>query len=182
MLIRNPRVLILLAAAALAASSVLAGATVSAAAPASAQPQVTICLTNAPQFCADVKDSVNQLSQPIWLWRPVDGAHDYHWVRGTVNCSGGQGGLCTIFKDAQDQSLCLEGPGVTGHGVFLGNCGAPESQWFTACPQYGNRMTSVNDPVGGLLSVNGPLYDGRYLYATSCIAPGGAVWQSWTVG
>src|SRR5215471_7403816 len=186
MLIRNPRRLISLASGVLIAGSMLTGVTVAAAAPApapaSAVPLVTICLSNARQFCADVKDSINQLSQPIWLWRPADGAGDYHWYQVTITCGGGQGGTCYNFEDAQNTSLCLEGPGVTGHGLFLGNCGASESQWFTICPQYGYRLTSVNDPVGGLISVNGPLYDGRYLYATSCIAPGVSVWQSWTVG
>jgi hypothetical protein len=51
MLIRNPRRLISLVSGVLVAISLLTGVTMSTAAPASAAPQVTICLTNAPQFC-----------------------------------------------------------------------------------------------------------------------------------
>lgn len=177
MFIRKRRKFISLASGLLLASSVLAAVVVGTASPASAAPEITICLTNASQFCADVEDSVNRSGQPLWLYSPAAGAHDYHWYEVSYSCAPG---TCYKFEDAQDTSLCIYAPSVTAGQVRLGNCGASEAQWYASCFQYQNHLVSMNLGPFGALTVFGPLYNGRFLYAQQCVGSGGATWQAWS--
>ena len=125
MVIRRRQIIFPLIISLLVACGVFAGVSVVTADPASADPVVTICLTNAPSFCADVKNSVNTSGQPIWLYRPQDGAKDYHWIEVSVPC-GDTVCLCPVsncveFEDAQNINLCLAAS-PTGSSVELIGC------------------------------------------------------------
>lgn len=93
---------------------------------ASAGTTVTICLTYASSYCADVKDGQNVSGQPIWLYE-ASGSRDYHWILITgVSCVAGTG--CYNFEDAQDTSLCLST--TVGREIELGTCGGRGS-WYS---------------------------------------------------
>ena len=187
MLFRRCRTLIPPAASLLLAMAAFVGVGVVTAGPASAAPEITICLTNASSFCADVKDSDNVSGQPVWLWQPKQGANDYHWYEVPVPCDDLTcacfGQTCVEFEDAQNTNLCL---GVSSNlrGISLIGCeltgvngGTARAAWI----QEGHYL--VNFFLGahsGYLAVNGPLFNGRYLYPSQSIAPGGSVWEQWS--
>jgi hypothetical protein len=90
--------------------------------PASAAPNITIRLTNAPSYCADVKNSVNKAGTTIWLYKCSQGKSE-HWLEiGGRACGVQQPNLCTEFIDARNTSLCLAMS--SSHKVVLQGCGA----------------------------------------------------------
>jgi hypothetical protein len=184
--IRRRLVLIPLLLSLLAACGVFAGIGVVTARPASAAPVVTVCLTNAPGFCADVKNSVNTSGQPIWLYRPQDGAKDYHWFEVPVPCTVFtclcDNADCISFEDVQNPTLCLAAS-PTGSGVQLINCHIADGMGGTARAAWihiGNNLENFFLATNHDLSVTGPLFSGRYLYVAQHVSPGGNVWQQWS--
>jgi hypothetical protein len=187
MVIRRRYPLILLVISFLAVSGLVAAVNVGIAGPASADPNITLCLTNAPAFCADVKDSNNTSGTPIWLYRPKDGAKDYHWVVEPLDCTDATCLCpeedCVEFEDAQNTNLCLA---VTAGntGISLIGCELAHEQGGTGRAAWyslgGNNWANQSLGVNGLLTVSGPLADGRYLYPGHHVSPGGNVWQQWS--
>ena len=88
---------------------------------------------------------------------------------------------CLEFEDVQNPSLCLAAnPTGNGNGVSLINCqlqngGAARAQWIP----LGHHLRNFY-AVAQVLSVNGPLFSGRYLYYVRQVAPGSNVWQQWS--
>jgi hypothetical protein len=169
-----------------AACIVFAGVSVGTANPAFAAPVVTVCLTNSPSFCADVKDSNNVSGQPVWLYRPIDGAKDYHWYEVPTPCNDNfclcPVSNCLEFEDVQNPNLCMA-LSSNLYGVSLINChladgtgGTARAAWI----QIGNNLENYFLLTSHDLSVNGPLYSGRYLYVAPHVNPGGNVWQQWS--
>jgi hypothetical protein len=182
------RKLISLAAGLVVTCGTFAGVTMATAGPASASPVITICLTNASAFCADVKDSDNVSGQPIWLYRPQDGAKDYHWYEvpsycptmGSATFCACPDQNCILFEDVQNPSLCLAAT-PTGAGIELINCqydqgGTARAEWV----QLGNKLENEFQGGTGFLTVTGPLFSGRYLYTDPPVASGGNEWQQWS--
>lgn len=186
MVIRRPHVLIPLVISLLVACGVLAGVGVVTASPASADPVVTICLTNARSFCADVKNSNNTSNASIWLYRPQDGAKDYKWLEVPVPCTVFtcicDSADCISFEDVQSPTLCLAAS-PTGTSVQLINCHIADGEGGTARAAWihiGNNLENFFLGTNHDLTVNGPLFSGRYLYAAQHVSPGGALWQQWS--
>jgi hypothetical protein len=195
MVYRRFRALIPLAASVLLASAAVVGVGAVAASPASAQAEITICLANSRSYCADVEDSVNKSGQPIWLWQPSAGAHDYEWVEYNVPCNDevclcGDSD-CVEFEDEQSPGLCL---GVAADGDYnleLIGCelgsgglegGTARAAWYEIPGPNGNYLVSdwLGTASGGYMAVYGPLSNGNLLYADYYSAPGGAAWEQWT--
>jgi hypothetical protein len=74
---------------------------------ASAAPNITIYLTNASSFCADVKDSVNKAGTPIWLYHCSQGKSEHWYDFGSQACDMSGQYICDVFIDTRNQSLCL---------------------------------------------------------------------------
>lgn len=183
MVIRRRHRIILLVMSFLLVSGVVAGASVGTARPASADPLVKICLTNAPTYCADVMNSLNTNQRPIWLYRLNDGANDYKWIEITVPCSF-QAIYCEEFENAVNPNWCLADRG-DNRGIVLIGCELAHNQGGTARAEWyylgGNNWANLDMGAQGLLTVDGPLYSGRYLFPAPHVNPGGAEWQQWTI-
>lgn len=187
MVFRRCRALIPLAASLLVAAATLVGVGVVTAAPASAAPEITICLTYSSSYCADVKDSTNKSGEPIWLYQASAGAHDYHWYEVPVPCNDLTcvcNQSCVAFEDAQDTNLCL-GLSSTSYEMTLIGCeltgvngGTARAAWI----KDGNYLVNsfLGAANGGYLAVNSPLSNGSLLYAQYYSAPGGSVWERWS--
>jgi hypothetical protein len=184
MTIRRRRPLLMLITGLLVTCGLFAGVSLGTAKPASAAPEITICLTNAPQFCADVQNGDNASGTPIWLYRPQDGATDYHWLEVPVPCGlSGCIPACTVancisFEDAQDPGLCLAAS--QSQGAELISCeipigGTARALWIQNGTHLRNVFWNAED-----LTVSGPLYDKRYLYEALTTGSGGNEWQQWT--
>jgi hypothetical protein len=183
MVIRRRHPLLMLVTVVLVACGMFAGVGLGTAKPAFAAPEITICLTNAPQFCADVQNGSNTSGTPIWLYRPQDGASDYQWLEVPVSCGIIQCveacavANCIAFEDAQSPGLCLaESP---SQGTELISCqisegGTQRALWI----QNGTHLRNVYS--GYDLTVTGPLYDKRYLYEAPTVGSGGNEWQQWS--
>ena len=65
MFTRKVRAWVVPAAGLMLAASLAVGINVGTAKPASALPVITVCLSNAPSYCADVKNSRNVSGQPV---------------------------------------------------------------------------------------------------------------------
>ena len=187
MVIRRRHPLILLVMSFLVACGVVAAVNVGTAGSASAQPDITLCLTNAPTFCADVKNANNTSGASILLYRPQDGAKDYHWLAVPINCTDAYCLCptvdCVAFEDAQNPNLCL-GVAQSLRAVVLVGCeilndqgGTQRAAWYYL---GGNNWANRDMGAQGLLTVNGPLADGRYLFPAPHVNPGGATWQQWS--
>jgi hypothetical protein len=171
----------------LVAAAAVTGVAIATAAPAFATPVVTICLTNAPSFCADVEDSDNVANQPIWLYQPSAGAKDYKWYEVPVPCSASyclcDGVGCVEFEDVQNPNLCLgisnNLAAITLIGCELTEGGTGRAAWTTAVGSHYLVNYFLGNP-RGYLAVNGSLFNGRYLYPSEYSAPGGAVWEQWS--
>jgi hypothetical protein len=152
-----------------------------------ALPEITICLTNSSSYCADVKDGVNNSGQPIWLYQPRAGASDYKWFEAQVPCTSSyclcDGVGCVEFEDAQNTNLCL---GVSSNltGISLIGCeltqgGTARAAWISSVNSHYLVNLFLGAP-SGYLAVNAPLFNGRYLYPSGYVAPGGSVWEQWS--
>jgi hypothetical protein len=87
-------------------------------------PKVTISLTNAPSYCAAVKNDNNTSGATIWLYKCAQ-ANSYHWYEiDGVECGIGGQNICSVFIDvptAGAHSLCL---GMnSARNVVLQGCG-----------------------------------------------------------
>jgi hypothetical protein len=158
------------------------GVALGTASPASAAPEITICLKNSPSFCVDVKDSRDVSGQPVWLYSRSS-ANDYHWFEVPVPCGsmsclpGCDNTSCIAFEDVQKPSLCLAAS--ASEGVDLIPCQLP----------FGGtaRAAWINSPatkirnyfwIGANLGVNGPLANKNALFVTP--SSGGPIWNQWT--
>jgi hypothetical protein len=183
MAIRRRKRLLTIITGLLIVCGTFAGVSLGTVKPASAAPEITICLTSAPQFCADVQNGDNTSgSAAIWLYRPQDGASDYHWLEVPVGCSlNGCINACAVanciaFEDAQAPTLCLAAS--QSQGADLISChlvegGTARALWI----QNGTHLRNVF--WGEDLTVTGPLFDKRYLYEAPTVASGGNEWQQW---
>jgi hypothetical protein len=147
---------LVLATGVLATGVLTAGLAIAAPSAASARTTVTICLTSATSYCADVKDSRDVSGQPVWLYNSSQ-ANDYHWIFVTgVNCVAGTN--CYNFKDAQNTSLCLST--TSGRSIVLGTCNGGRGSWYSEGNNllgngaYGASYTLMvsNDASGVLLT------------------------------
>ena len=105
---------------------------------------ITICLTNASSYCADIKDGHNTSGTRIWLWNK-SGAGDDHWIQQTVSCNIG---TCFVFKDALNTNLCLSDPPGTS-AIELYGCGPEYSEWY---PEGDGHWGNVFKGAGATLS------------------------------
>jgi hypothetical protein len=197
MVFRRFRALMPLAVGVLLASGLVVGVGAVVATPASAQQEITICLANSRNYCADVEDSVNNSGQPIWLWEPSAGAHDYEWGEEGVSCNDTTGVCvcpneeCVEFEDEQNPNLCLGVAANSDHTLELIGCvlgpdgllgGTARAAWYFILGPNGYYIVSawLGAGDGGYMAVNGPLNNGNPLYANYYSAPGGGVWEQWT--
>jgi hypothetical protein len=180
-----PRVATLVLIAVLAAlGTVVVTAQPASAAPAVPPQRITLCLANAPEFCADVKNSVNQSGTPIWLYRARTGAKDYLWYYERPTCGVAcipecALTVCVAFVDVQNTNLCLAAAATQGTELIachLLEGGTARALW----KPIGNHFRNVFW-VGLDLTVSGPLQDKRYLYVAHSVAPGTNAWQAWVV-
>ena len=181
-----PRVVMLMLVAVLAAlgTVVVTAQPASAAAPAVPPQRVTLCLANAPEFCADVKNSVNTSGTPIWLYRARTGAKDYKWYLERPTCGVAcipecANTICYAFVDVQNTDQCLAASANRGTELIACHIlegGTARALWKPIGNHFRNVFWVAQD-----LSVNGPLQDKRYLYVTPSVPSGGNVWQAWTV-
>jgi hypothetical protein len=150
--------------------SVAATAPAAAAAVRPDVPVVTICLTYARSFCADVKNARNVSGQPIWLFK-ASGAKDYHFYDVNVNCplTGVPG--CAEFVDVKNTALCI---GVRNNrNVVLLGCNAFAAEWVQVAQgvHYIHWANQVE-----YLTVSSPV--NRKLLTINFKHAGG--WQQWT--
>jgi hypothetical protein len=185
MVFRRCRALIPLAVSLLVAVTTLAGVGVVTAGPASAAPEIKICLTYSSSYCADVKDSTNKSGEPIWLYQKSAGAHDYEWLEEPVPCGDAtcicEGDACVEFVDAQDQSLCL-GVSSSLNSIELIGCnltegGTARAAWIYSSDYLVNFF--LGSASGGYLAANSAS-NGSLLYPEYYSAPGGSVWERWS--
>lgn len=152
----------ILASVLLATSVATIGVSLGAASPAFAS--VTVCLTNAPGQCADVKDAHDVAGNPIWLWH---NGNDYHWLEVTHQC--GIGKTCFFLEDARAPGLCLTAVGTNGTRTKLENC-SDAGSWFN---EGGNRLGNGFYGASGSLMTNGSA-NGYYLSAAFT-----GTWHQW---
>jgi hypothetical protein len=186
MISRRFRAFILFAASLLVAVATATGVSIATAGPASASPEIKICLTNLSSYCADVKDSDNVSGQPIWLYQLSAGAKDYYWYEVPVPCTDSyclcDGVGCIEFEDAQNPNLCL---GVSSNlaGISLIGCeltegGTGRAAWISSVNSH-YLVNYFKGAPSGYLAVNSPS-TGRYLFPSEYVAPGGSVYEQWT--
>lgn len=152
---------------------------VTTARPASAAPNITICLKNARQFCVAVKDSRNVSGQPLWL-HSTRGGRDYHWYEVPVPCAtacqpGCNFASCIAFEDVQKPSLCLAATARQGTALRacqLGIGGTPLATWI----QNGTHLRNIF--WGEDLSTASPLRNGGPIALARTGTP--RTWQQWT--
>jgi hypothetical protein len=136
---------------------------------ASAATEITICLTYASSYCADVKDSDNVSGQPIWLYK---NGGDYHWDLVTgISCVAGSN--CYNFEDAQHPSLCLTS--TVGRSIVLGACNGGRGSWY---PEGGNLYGNGGYGANYTLMVKSDT-DGSLLTALPAHESG--YWEQWTL-
>jgi hypothetical protein len=145
--------------------------TLSRATPASAAPEITICLKYASSYCADVKNSYDVSGQTIWLYQPSAGAKDYHWYEYVVDC--GLSNYCYEFVDVQNTSLCLGAS--SDQRAVLTSCGIQRSEWVVTGTTHLRNFFWAED-----LTVQGPLYNGDPLFVYPKQPGGTNLWQQWT--
>ena len=134
--------------------------------------RITICLTNARSYCADVKDSSNRSGQPVWLYSSSS-ARDYHWYEIPATCPGAVPGsnACIAFSDVQNTGLCMGDNGAKN--VVLIRCSAEEAAWvFNA----NNHLRNATWGPQGDLAVTANA-NKRLLFTTY---PGAARWERWS--
>jgi len=182
---RSMRALLTLVLAPVLTCGVLTASLVAGpASPASALPKITICLTNSPSFCVDVKDSRDVNGQPVWLYS-ASGAKDDHWLEAQVTCLGPAGcdpkcviTSCIAFEDAQNPSLCLAASASQGIELIPchpGEGGTPRANWTYDDTTLLRNIFWTNTA----LTVFGPLANKNPLYAAAINGPSGE-WKKWT--
>jgi len=122
-------------------------ASAATAAPAGGVPTVTIYLSNAPTYCADVHNNDNKAGGIVDLYLCKNAKND-HWLYvGGVACGTGGENICTEFIDTKNTSVCLSMNGA--RNVVLQNCGTnggnppDESLWIVDTgPENGWRNFS----------------------------------------
>jgi hypothetical protein len=90
---------------------------------------VTVWLTNASSFCADVKNSNNHAGATVWLYS-CSASHDDKWVEVPASCPLVPS-PCFSFQDAQARSLCMDMPVADGY-ITLQSCSGVTAAWFIA--------------------------------------------------
>jgi hypothetical protein len=165
---------LLTAAAALSLAGGIAAAAPAAAAPAATVrpdlPVVTICLTYARAWCADVKNDRNVSGQPIWLYK-ASAAKAYHFYDVDVNCPSTGVPGCAEFVDVKNPAMCIAVR--NNRNVVLLGCNAYAAEWVIVAKgshyvhwANGPEYLTVSAPVAGRqLSIN-------YKH--------GGGWQQWT--
>jgi hypothetical protein len=137
---------------------------------ASAATQITICLTYASSYCADVKDGYNVSGQPIWLY--ANGRDDHWYLITGVTCIAGSN--CYEFEDAQRPSLCLS---ATTHNrnIVLGACNGGLGSWY---PEGGGYLGNGAYGANYTLMVRSDV-DGTLLQALPAGTTG--YWKRWAL-
>jgi hypothetical protein len=88
-------------------------------------PVVTVHLTNASTYCADVKNDNNHAGAAVWLYK-CSQSQSYHWYELATECPGELGQpQCFVLVDKANDTLCL---GLGFHAADarkagLQNCG-----------------------------------------------------------
>jgi hypothetical protein len=113
------------------AASVAAAAMISMALPGTASatvagvtsdtPVVTIYLTNAPSYCADVKDDNNTPGTTVWLYQCSQSKMDRWLEFSGLECGTGGQYICDEFVDAANYNVCL-GLNAARYAILV-NCG-----------------------------------------------------------
>jgi hypothetical protein len=171
--IRRRRALTTFLASFLLAGGVLGGVVVGMAAPASAANQVTIKLTSATQFCANVTNNVDRSGQPIQLWT-CSGAGDAHFnfITGQTCVAGSN---CYEFQDVHNSSLCITT--TVGGAIQLGTCGGRGSWYDEGANHLGNGAYGASYTLA-VVAPSG-LRNGIDLTAQPNQGGGGDVWERW---
>jgi hypothetical protein len=128
-------------------------------------PNITIFLTNATSYCADVKNSVNKAGTAIWLYKCSAGKSEHWYEIGGRACGVQQPTICTEFIDVRNTSLCLAMN--ANRNVVLQNCGVngsgppvqslwvvhtgPENGWRSAAWGGMGDLAVASDKQGDLL-------------------------------
>jgi hypothetical protein len=149
----------------LAAGMLTTGLAAATASPASAASEITVCLKNAPKWCADVRNNSNTAGTRIWLW---SNGSDDKWIETTnVSCVAG---VCFNLEDAQNTSLCLTATGTNGAEIKLEKCNNAGSWYNEGGNMLGNGFYGAN----GSLIANAA-GQGDYLYSSRTGA-----WHQWS--
>jgi hypothetical protein len=131
---------------------------------------VTIYLTNASSFCADVKDSDNVSGQPIWLFS-CSSAGDKRWIPVEFSANCIIANPCYELQDAQDTSLCMS-LDVSSNTIVLGRCNVGLAGWYAP---GGNLLENEFSASSGYLTSdaasNGELLRGKTIHNG---------WQKWS--
>jgi len=161
------------AAAPAAAAPAAAPAAAVSAAPVRLRPDlpiVTICLTYARAYCADVKNDRHVSGQPIWIYK-ASAAKAYHFYDVDVNCPSTGVPGCAEFVDVKNTALCIGV--VNNRNVVLQGCNAYAAEWVIVAKGT-HYVHWANGPE--FLTVSAPIA-GRQL---SINYKGAGGWQQWT--
>jgi hypothetical protein len=139
-------------------------------------PVVTICLKDAPSYCADVKSNNNAVNETVWIWS--HGGDDL-WYEVATPC--GDGGCacpdtdCIEFEDVANPALCISA--TPSENATLQNCqlaagGSLGASWVHLGDGLRNAFWTNQ-----YLSVEGPLYNGDPMFVAYLGQPN--LWYSW---
>ena len=145
-------------------------------------PNVTIYLTNASSYCADVKDSNNVSGTTIWLYKCAQGKSEHWYEIDGVDCGTSGQYICSYFIDVRNTSVCL---GMNGsRNVVLQGCGSngngyrTSELWITDTGSE-NGWRNFDWGSNGDLAVASDK-QGDKLYGTNASAGCGGCWYHWT--
>jgi len=158
------------------------GTSVAEAAPSIAIPNVTIFLTNASSYCADVKNSVNRSGTTIWLYKCSLGRSEHWFEVDGLECGNLGIFVCSVFVDTRNTSVCMSMNGA--RNVVLAGCGNHGNSYTTA-----EEWIMDTGPEDGWRNFNwGPNGDlavardrsGYKLYGTDASNGCGGCWFRWS--
>lgn len=146
-------------------------------------PNVTLYLTNASSYCADVKNSNNTAGAAIWLYKCSAGKSE-HWyeVDGLQCGSGSPEFICAELIDVRATGLCMSMNG--SRKVVLQNCGSNgngdpvESLWIPDTGAENGWRNLSWGPSGDLAVASNK--QGDALYGVNASAGCGGCWYRWT--
>jgi hypothetical protein len=161
----------------------LAGpASAAPAAPQADAPNITIFLTNASSYCADVKNSVNKAGTTIWLYKCSLGKSEHWYEIGGEACGVDAPTICTEFVDVRNTSLCLA-MNATRHVVLQG-CGSNgenppvQSLWVVHTGPENGWRSAAWGPMGDLAVARD--VQGDPLFGADASAGGCGCWYHWS--
>jgi hypothetical protein len=140
---------------------------------------VTIHLTNASSYCADVKDSVNQPGTRIWLYKCALGGSEHWYQHSPVQCATGGQFICSVFVDVKNTSVCLGMDGA--RHVLLQGCSAgytTAEEWIKHTGPENGWRNEFWDGNGDLAVASDT--QGDLLYGVNASNGCGGCWFRWT--